>query len=109
MANKSERLRNCAAIGCQRLVEHHRLMCWHHWNMVPGNLKNRVYRTFRAMTNAHSPQRFAARRPYLEARQAAIDSLPADPIPIQGKQAHFVFDECLGESIALASNLPKGD
>lgn len=107
MTNKSERLRNCAAVQCTRLVERHRLMCWHHWNMVPGNLQNRVYRTFRALTNAQSPRRFAARRPYLEAVQAAIASLPPDPIPaapIQGLQASlFVMDECS----ALAFTQPK--
>lgn len=38
----SRPMRNCAAVGCQRSVPSHLLMCMDHWRMVPAPAKRAV-------------------------------------------------------------------
>lgn len=69
----------CAAPGCLRGIDSDRLMCWHHWSLVPRAQQQVVYRTWRAWQ--HGPTEMAADRweAYMVARKAAIDSLTPAP------------------------------
>lgn len=78
MSRKPVRDHECAAPGCSTRISRQRLMCFAHWQMVPGDLQRDVYRTFRAMTRADCARlMLAARRPYLQAVDAAVAALSA--------------------------------
>lgn len=65
----------CAAIGCTKRCANEYLMCVEHWRMVPREIANRVWSTWRRVLRD--------RPAYLEARQAAIDAV-GDVTPRQG-------------------------
>lgn len=37
----------CHAIGCKKVIPPERLMCGPHWFMVPRNLRDRIWATYR--------------------------------------------------------------
>lgn len=42
------RQRQCYAAGCSGMVPTHRLMCATHWQLVPADLRRRVWETYNA-------------------------------------------------------------
>lgn len=63
----------CPIPGCTHARRPGELLCPQHWRPVPTEMKCAVWNTWRAFTKARDPaaQRLA-RKPYLEARDAAI-------------------------------------
>jgi hypothetical protein len=65
----------CAA-ACKRAIPAGRLMCATHWRLVPHELQQAVNRTWGAFNGAPGARaKLDARRAYLAARDAAIDSV----------------------------------
>lgn len=78
-----------ACAVCTQQIGHDFLMCPAHWRRVPPALQREVYRTLRAFRRAKGAQMaLAARKAYLQARDAAIGSVavPAEP-PTTGDAA----------------------
>ena len=65
----------CPIDGCGWAIGDDKLMCLAHWKLVPMPLKTKVSATWRNFSRARPANRLNFRRPYLEAKQAAIDSV----------------------------------
>ena len=50
----------CPAAGCGNQIDPTRLMCRAHWYLVPRELRDRVWATWRSGTGAQSPEHRAA-------------------------------------------------
>ena len=78
---------------CPRAISNGLLMCASHWRLVPHEQQQAVNRTWRYFNGAPGPRAaLAARRDYLAARDAAIDSVaalvnPATPATTTGATA----------------------
>jgi hypothetical protein len=74
---------NCPIPGCTNHTRPGELLCIPHWRQVPSKLKSDVWSTWRAFTKGATAQaKLAARKPYLEARQAAIDAIAKAESPL---------------------------
>lgn len=65
---------HCHAPACPRWIPPERLMCKHHWSMVPAEIRARVNREFRPEQCERSRPR---ERPSLAWLQAARDAIRA--------------------------------
>ena len=68
----------CHAENCERLVKPELLMCLRHWNMVPRELKLRVWQTYRPGQCDGIGGRPSAE--YFEASRAAIAAVKAKEV-----------------------------
>lgn len=63
---------------CTRAISDGLLMCATHWRLVPHEQQHAVIRTWRRFNGAPGPRAaLVARRGYLAARDAAIDTVTA--------------------------------
>ena len=63
---------------CPRQINAGLLMCASHWRLVPHEQQREVNRTWRAFNGASGPTNaLAARKTYLAARDAAVESAQA--------------------------------
>lgn len=73
----------CPIPGCPASTRAGQLLCGKHWHAVPFDLKSKVWITWRAFTKGETPKaRLDSRKPYQDARQAAIDSVTQAESPL---------------------------
>ena len=76
--SKTNSLTRCAAEGCDVLKASHLLMCLKHWWMLPANLKEAVYDTYRDMQEGCSARGWLIARErtrlFLAVKQGLPDS-----------------------------------
>lgn len=65
----------CRAEGCSTVVADDRLMCAHHWRLVPQNVQRAVYASWRAVRSTRGPKRLEVGRNYVAAVCAAVESV----------------------------------
>lgn len=64
---------SCAVPNCTRATSKGKLMCLHHWRLVPLRVQFDVYRTWGVFKRARGRNfKAAAARAYLKAKNAAI-------------------------------------
>jgi hypothetical protein len=76
----------CKANHCTWAAEPGRLMCQHHWRLLPGALQSAVIETFKANPGA---ARQLSSETYLEAAAAAVEYIAAK----EGRPTRNVFCE----------------
>lgn len=62
----------CPALGCERNVPDHLLMCGPHWGRVPPALQRRVYAAYRRGQGLGTPELLEAQTAAIAAANAAI-------------------------------------
>lgn len=62
----------CPIVGCRRMKRDWQAMCLWHWQRVPKNLRDRLWRLYR---DAHGT------REHMQALQEALDAATAEPQP----------------------------
>ena len=62
----------CAIPGCSVQIMDGKLMCYSHWQLVPGHLQRQVNDTWRNTTRGKPEDRLQARNKYRTARDQAI-------------------------------------
>lgn len=65
----------CAVPRCERPIDPSRLMCRAHWYMVPKEVRDRVWATWRSGRAAHSDEHRAAVRQAVVAVLAAVSKI----------------------------------
>ena len=73
----------CPVPDCTAHTQPGRLLCLPHWRLVPYPLQKDVWNTWRAYTKASGADALlAARKPYYDAREAAIAEVVRQESPL---------------------------
>jgi len=73
----------CPIPGCTAQIPNSRLMCLHHWHLVPKKLQKGVNSNWREFLKLQQPTRkLAARKLYLESRDAALQAVISTVSPL---------------------------
>ncbi|WP_421793432.1 hypothetical protein [Hydrocarboniphaga effusa] len=62
----------CTAPSCTTVIADSKLMCWQHWQLVPGHLQRQVNDSWQATKRGNTQSRLQAINKYRVVRDQAI-------------------------------------